>query len=181
MAVEEVDGEALRRAVIAAAGDARVCSMLETADVTAVAAVHWEASRGAVQGYGVVVALCVEELAAVDASPATRDALERSFAQAVAADDAHAMTSLATRWNGREVVRVTNYRDSAMRSAEVGLDAALRRYLAIVDGADAGAWRVEEHEGVCRASATPSPDRAGRQRVERALGSLLGPTVKVEW
>ncbi len=90
------DADALHRAAIAAAPDPRLRAMLATATVT-VAAENppWAASHGSVQGYAVAVALCAEDLAAVDVSHSLRDQLVRAFAAAVAASRHHALSSKA--------------------------------------------------------------------------------------
>nr|MBK7067896.1 hypothetical protein [Deltaproteobacteria bacterium] len=184
MPAETLDGEALRRAVILASGDARVRAMLETAEVAAAeAGVRWEASHGEVRGYAVTVALCAEDLATLDASPATRDLLERGFAVAVATAPDRSMTALGTRWNRRGRVTVATYREVARRSVEVTLDEALRRYR---DALDPRAplpdeLRVDEDGGVVTVSARAPLDRAARQPIEAALASLLGPSLQVRW
>ena len=184
MPAEALDGGALRHAVIGASGDARLRAMLEAADVTAVAApVRWEASHGTVQGYAVTVALCAEDLATLDASPATRDLLEHGFAVAVAAAPTRALTALRTRWNRRGIERLGTYREVARTSVEVSLDEAVRRYrLARAEdpGAPAG-LRVEElGDGVSVSTAAPV-DRRARQPIEATLASLLGHVATVRW
>ena len=183
MPAEAIDGEALRRAVIAAAGDARVRAMLEAAEVAAVAAgARWEASHGAVHGYAVSVGLCAEDLARLDASPATRDLLERGFAMAMASAPDRSMTALATRWNRRGTARGGSYREVARSSDAVTLDEALRRY-----GEVAG-WpslptdlQVEEDRGGVRVRTAAPLDRAAQRLIEAALASLLGAGRTVSW
>lgn len=184
MPAEGPDGAALRAAVIGASGDARVRAMLESAEVTAVAAAaRWEASHGAVQGYAVTVTLCAEDLAALDASPSTRDLLERGFAVAVAASPDRSMTALATRWNGRGLLRPGTYREAARASVEVTLDDGLRRYLSTLGaGADLPAeLRAEESPVGATVSARAPLDRRARRAVEAALASMLGPGTDVRW
>lgn len=183
MAAEAIDGEALRRAAIAAAGDARLRAMLETAEVAAVAAgARWEASHGAVHGYAVTVGLCAEDLAALDASPATRDLLERGFAMAMASAPDRSMTALATRWNRRGIARGGSYREVARASDAVTLDEALRRYGEVAGWGPVGAGlRVEERRGGVRVRAAAQLDRGTQRVVEAALVSLLGAGHDVTW
>jgi len=184
VAAESLDGEALRQAVIVASGDARVRQMLGSADVSAVdAGVRWEASHGAVSGYAVTVALCAEDLATLDASPATRDLLERGFAVAVADSPGRSMTALSTRWNHRGRVPEGPYREVAWRSAPVSLDEALRRYLATIDPGEEfpSDLRVEDDGVRVTASSAAPLDRGARQPIEAALASLLGPSREVRW
>lgn len=184
MAAEELDGGALRQAVINACGDARVRAMLESADVTAVAAdSRWEASHGAVQGYVVTVALCAEDLGLLDASPATRDLLEHGFAVAVGSAPDRAMTALSTRWNRRGAVRVESYRDIAHGSIEVSLEEALHRYRQTLEaGAVVPSDLFVEEVGVGVSVSSPAPlDARARQLIESALASLLGGKRNVRW
>lgn len=184
MAAETLDGEALRQAVIVASGDARVRQMLGPAEVSAVdAGVRWEASHGVVSGYAVTVALCAEDLATLDASPSTRDLLERGFAVAVAASPDRSMTALGTRWNRRGRVPEGPYREVAWRSAPVTLDEALRRYRATLDpSAELPSDLHAEDEGARVTVSADAPlDRVARQPIEAALASLLGPSREIRW
>jgi hypothetical protein len=182
VAADALDGEALRLAVIAA-GAPEIRAMLGPAEVTAVASTRWESSPGPVQGYAVTVALCAEDLAAVDASPGARDLLERACALAVGATPDHAMTSLVARWNRRGAVRVTTYREAATTSVAVTLGEALRRYLAVSDDDVVGPdelW-VEEVVGGVVATTPRTARRPERGRVELALAALLGARTAVRW
>jgi hypothetical protein len=183
VAAEAIDGEALRRAVIAAAGDARLRAMLETAEVAAVAAgARWEASHGAVHGYAVTVGLCAEDLATLDASPATRDLLERGFAMAMASAPDRSMTALATRWNRRGTAHGGSYREVARSSDAVTLDEALRRYGEVAGWASLPAdLHVDEHRGGVRVRAAAQLDRTAQRLIEAALASLLGAGKDVSW
>ncbi len=171
------DADALLRAAVAAAPDPRLRSMLATAVVTvAPENKPWAASHGSVQGYAVAVALCAEDLAAVDASHSLRDQLVRAFAAAVVSSRHHALSSVATRWNRRVHAHTTTYRDVAHDSAGVTLAEGLRCYL----GADAGTFSAHEEDEAVTVRA-PSTDRGTRPRVEAALRSMLGPKVSVRW
>lgn len=184
MAAETLDGEALRQAVIVASGDARVRLMLGAAEVSAVdAGVRWEASHGAVNGYAVTVELCAEDLATLDASPSTRDLLERGFAVAVAGSPDRSMTALSTRWNHRGRVPEGPYREVAWRSAPVTLDEALRRYRATLDPGEVVPADLHlEDEGARVTVSSDAPlDRGSRQPIEAALASLLGPARELRW
>ena len=184
MPAETLDGEALRYAVIGASGDARLRSMLAAADVTeVVASARWEASHGTVQGYAVTVAFCVEDLATLDASPATRDLLEHGFAVAVAAAPTRALTALRTRWNGRGIAPLETYREAARTSVEVSLDEAVCRYRAARGEhpeALAGLRVEEAGDGVHVSTVEPVEHRA-RQPIEAALAALLGRPATVRW
>ncbi|MDB4932772.1 MAG: hypothetical protein JWM10_5256 [Myxococcaceae bacterium] len=183
MPAEALDGEALRLAVIAAGPPPPVAGMLGAAEVRAGAGARWESSHGAVQGYAVTVALCAEDLAAVDASPSARDLLERAFAAAIGATPGHALTALAARWNRRGAVRVTTYREAATAAVAVTLDEGLRRYHRArgEGGALPDDLRLEEALGVVLASTTSKVARRERAPVEAALASMLGADVKVRW
>lgn len=172
------DADALHRAAIAAAPDPRLRAMLATATVT-VAAENppWAASHGSVQGYAVGVALCAEDLAAVDVSHSLRDQLVRAFAAAVAASRHHALSSVTTRWNRRVRSDAATYRDAAVDSTEATLAEGLRRYL----GADADTYAAHEEGTTVAVRAPSTTDRRARPKIEAALRSMLGPKVSVRW
>lgn len=158
--------------------------MLESASVEAVeAGVRWEASHGEVRGYAVTVALCAEDLATLDASPATRDLLERGFAMAVATAPDRSMTTLGTRWNRRGRVTVASYREVAIRSVEVSLEEAVQRYCEALDprAPSPGGLRIDEEKGGVIVTSGAPLDRAARQPIAAALASLLGPSLHVSW
>ncbi len=151
--------------------------MLATATVTVAPENQpWAASHGSVQGYAVAVALCAEDLAAVDTSHSLRDQLVRAFAAAVAASRHHSLSSVVTRWNRRVRADTATYRDAAVDSTEVTLAEGLRCYLA----ADAGSLAAHE-DGATVTVRAPSIDRRARPKVEAALRSMLGPKVSVRW
>jgi hypothetical protein len=183
VAAEALDGEALRLAVIASGPPSTVAALLASAEVSAAPGARWESSHGAVQGYAVAVALCAEDLAALDASPSLRDLLERAFAGAVGAVPGRSMTALAARWNRRGALHVTTYREASTGSVAVTLDEALRRYEAARAGGAPlrGDLRVEEALGVVLASTATAIDRRARAPVEAALASMLGAHVRVRW
>ena len=184
MAAEALDGEGLRAAVIGASGDARVRAMLATAEVTAAAtAAYWEASHGGVRGYAVTVALCAEDLATLDASPATRDLLESGFAVAVGATPDRAMVALTTRWNRRGVAHGGTYREVARTAVEVTLAEALRRYGATRgDGCVVPAGlHIDEAGEVLDVSTRAPVDRRVRPSIKAALAAMLGPQLTVRW
>jgi hypothetical protein len=184
VAADRLDGEALRAGVIAASQDPRVRAMLGAAEVTAVATeARWEASEGGVRGYAVELALCAEDLAALDASPGTRDLLEHGFAVAVAASPRRSMVSLRTRWNGRGAAHAGTYREVARAAVEVTLEEGLRRY------ASARGEGLTTPDGL-RVTVTPARievrtdqpvARDGRRRLEEALRAMLGPGRVVRW
>lgn len=180
MPADVLDGEDLRLAAVASAYDPRLRAALAVASVTVSRdGPPWAASHGPVQGYAVEVALCAEDLAAVDASPSLRDLLVRAFATAVAASRGRSLSSATTRWNGRVRAHATAYRDAAVESADAGLDEGLGRYLdASGSPRPLGVGEVG-HDGV-EVDGGPT-DRRARDRVEAALRSMLGPEVRVRW
>lgn len=180
MPADAIDGDDLRRAAAATATDPRLRAALATAVVTVTPdGPPWAASQGPVQGHAVDVALCAEDLAAVDASPSLRDLLVRAFANAVASSRGRSLTSAATRWNRRVRAHATAYRDAAVESVEADLGEGLGRYLD-ASGAPHPSDVSETAKDLVEAHGD-SLDRRARARVEAALRSMLGPGVSVRW